>query len=62
MPQLTLDDNWRNSFMRHLDRASMPQLMLVPTSAQASLCQRACYADAREKTLLTDTNRTGSSA
>lgn len=27
MPQLTLDDNERNAFMRHLDRVSMPQLV-----------------------------------
>ena len=62
MPQLALDDVYRHSFPGELDSVRMPELVLVPTSAQAPLCRPARYADAREKTLFTDTNRTGSSA
>ncbi len=37
MPELTLDDDQRHTLMCHLDRVRVPELMLVPTSAQASL-------------------------
>jgi hypothetical protein len=35
--ELALDDDERDAFVRHLDRMSVPELMLVPTSAQAPL-------------------------
>ena len=45
MSELPLDHNQRNALVRHLDRVRVPQLMLVPTSAQASLCRPGRYAD-----------------
>jgi hypothetical protein len=41
VPKLTLDHDQRNSLVRHLDRMSMPQLVLMPTSAQAPLSRPA---------------------
>jgi hypothetical protein len=35
MPELPLDDDQRHALARHLDRVGVPELMLVPTSAQA---------------------------
>ena len=34
MSELPLDDDQRDPVARHLDRVCMPELMLVPTSAQ----------------------------
>jgi hypothetical protein len=53
VPELSLDDRQRDPFVGHLDRVSMPQLMLVPTSAQPPLSRPARYADLGEKSLLT---------
>jgi hypothetical protein len=46
MPELALDDQQRHALARHLDGMSMPQLMVAPTSAQASLGRPGCYVDA----------------
>ena len=45
VPELALDDVHRHPLARELNSMSMPQLMLVPTSAQPSLCRHARYAD-----------------
>jgi hypothetical protein len=37
MPELALYDQERDPLAGHLDRVGMAELMLVPTSAQASL-------------------------
>ena len=37
--ELALDDVERHTLSRRLDRVGVPELMLVPTSAQASLCR-----------------------
>ena len=37
MPELALNDDQRDPLARHLDRVRVPQLVLVPTSAQAPL-------------------------
>ena len=50
--ELALDDDERDAFVRHLDRMSVPELVLVPTSAQAPLCRPDGYAEAGEKSLL----------
>jgi hypothetical protein len=47
--ELTLDHDQRDAFVRHLDRVRVPELMLVPTSAQAPLRRRERYAEAGEK-------------
>ena len=49
MPELALDDVHRHPLAGELDRVRLPQLVLVPTSAQASLSRLARYADVREK-------------
>jgi hypothetical protein len=41
MPQLPLDHDQRDAFVRHLDSVSVPELMLVPISAQAPLSRPA---------------------
>ena len=38
--------------MGHLDRMSVPELMVVPTSAQASICRPLGYADASKSRLV----------
>jgi hypothetical protein len=43
--QLALDHEQRDPLARHLHRVSMAQLVLVPTSAQASICRPLGYAD-----------------
>jgi hypothetical protein len=45
VPELPLDDDEWDAFVGHLDRVRVPQLMLVPTSAQSSLCRPSGYAD-----------------
>ena len=45
MSELPLDHDKRDTFVRHLDRVRVPQLTVVPTSAQASLCRPAGYAN-----------------
>jgi hypothetical protein len=45
LPELALDDYERYAFVRHLDRMRVAELMLVPTSAQASICRPLGYAD-----------------
>jgi hypothetical protein len=52
MPELALDDHHRDPLMRHLHSVGMPQLVLVPTSAQAPLSRPARYAALGEKSLL----------
>ncbi len=49
MPELALDDDHRNAFVGHLDRVRRAQLMVVPTSAQTSLCRPNGYAELGEK-------------
>jgi hypothetical protein len=41
MPELSLDHDQRDSLAGHLDRVRMPELVLVPTSAQAPLSRPA---------------------
>jgi len=52
VPQLPLDDHHRHAFVREFDRVRMAQLMIVPTSAQASLRRHDRYAEAGENSLL----------
>ena len=52
MPELPLDDDERDAFARHLDCVRVPELVLVPTSAQASLCRPLGYADESENRLV----------
>jgi hypothetical protein len=49
MPELALDNRDRDPFARHLDRVGMPELMLVPTSAQPPLGRLDRYAEPGEK-------------
>jgi hypothetical protein len=49
MPELPLDNRQRDAFVRHLNSMRMPQLMLVPTSAQAPLSRPGRYAEVSEK-------------
>ena len=49
MPELPLDDRQRDPLVGHLDGVRMPQLVLVPTSAQTSLSRPGGYAEACEK-------------
>jgi hypothetical protein len=49
MPELPLDDRRRDPLVRHLDRMCVAELMLVPTSAQASICRPLGYADHASK-------------
>jgi hypothetical protein len=49
MPELALDDDQRHALIRHLNRVRVAELMLAPTSAQASLGRPAGYADVNEK-------------
>jgi hypothetical protein len=37
LAELTLDHHERQTFVRHLDRVGVPQLVVVPTSAQPPL-------------------------
>jgi hypothetical protein len=37
MSELPLDDRQRDPFVRHLDRVGVPELVLVPTSAQTPI-------------------------
>jgi len=43
--ELSLDHDERDALVRHLDRVGVPQLVLVPTSAQAPLCRPLDYAE-----------------
>jgi len=52
VPELPLDDDERDTFVRHLDRVGVSQLVIVPTSAQASLCRPLGYADEYESRLV----------
>ena len=52
MPELPLDHRQRHPLPRELDRVSMAELVLVPTSAQASICRPLGYADASESRLV----------
>ena len=52
MPELPLDHRQRHPLPGDLDRVSMTKLMIVPTSAQASLSRPARYADVCTKFLL----------
>jgi len=45
MPELPLDDGQQDPFVCHLDCMSVPQLVLVPTSAQPPICRPLGYAD-----------------
>ena len=45
MPELALYDKQRDPLTGHLDGVSVPELMLVPTSAQTPLCRPLGYAD-----------------
>jgi len=49
MPELALYHEQRDTLAGHLDGVSVTQLVVVPTSAQASLCRPARYADLGEK-------------
>ena len=49
MTELALDHQQRDALTGHLDRVRVAQLMLVPTSAQASLGRPGRYADLGEK-------------
>jgi hypothetical protein len=51
MPELALDHRQRHPLPGELDRVSMTELMLVPTSAQAPLSRPARYADVDEQVL-----------
>jgi hypothetical protein len=51
VPELALDDVDRDAFARELDGMRVPELMVVPTSAQASLSRHDRYAEACEKVL-----------
>ena len=51
MPELALDHRQRHPLPGELDRVSMTELMLVPTSAQTSLSRPARYADVDEQIL-----------
>ena len=53
MAELALDDWQRDPLAGHLDRMGVPELMVVPTSAQPPLRRRERYAEAFEKWLLT---------
>ena len=55
--ELALDDQERDALTGHLDSVSMPQLMVVPTSAQPSLSRLARYADLGDKYLLRGIDR-----
>lgn len=39
MPELALDDEQWDTLAGHFDRVRMPQLVVVPTSAQTSICR-----------------------
>ena len=58
MSELPLDHDQRHTFVRHLDRMGVSQLMLVPTSAQASikptcsLCRRVQEVPAQKQSAL----------
>jgi hypothetical protein len=52
VPELALDQRQCDPFVQQLNGVRVPQLVLVPTSAQASLSRHAEYADLREKSLL----------
>jgi hypothetical protein len=45
MPELSLDNDQRHALVGHLDRVRMPELVLVPTSAQTPLRRPLGYAD-----------------
>jgi hypothetical protein len=49
MPELALDDDQRHALVRHLDRVRVTELMLVRTSAQASLGRPGRYAELGEE-------------
>ena len=51
MLELPLDNHQRDALVGELDSVSMPQLVLVPTSAQAPLSRHARYADVNEQVL-----------
>jgi hypothetical protein len=54
--ELALDDADRNPLTRELDGVGVAQLMVVPTSAQPSICRHSRYANVREKVLLIAAN------
>jgi hypothetical protein len=60
--ELALNDDKRDSFVRHFNRVSVPELVVVPTSAQAPLSRPARYADVRRKLLLRGDQRKNRSA
>jgi len=45
VPELSLDHDQRDPLPGHLDRVRVPQLVLVPTSAQTPLSRPLSYAD-----------------
>jgi hypothetical protein len=49
VPELALDDVDWDPLTGEFDRVRVPQLVLVPTSAQASLCRSGGYADLVDK-------------
>ena len=49
MSQLALDHDQWDAFVGHLDRVCVAELVLVPTSAQASLGRHDRYAEPVEK-------------
>ena len=51
MPELALDDRQRPPLTGELDGVRMAELVIVPTSAQASLSRPARYADVDEQVL-----------
>ena len=48
MPELPLDDHQRDALVGELDSVGMSELVVLPTSAQASLCRPLGYAAACE--------------
>jgi hypothetical protein len=52
VPKLALDQWQRDPLVKQLHRVGMPELMVVPTSAQAPLSRPARYADLGENSLL----------
>jgi hypothetical protein len=51
VPELSLDHDQREPLAGHLDGVRVPQLVLVPTSAQASICRPLVYAHTSDSRL-----------
>jgi hypothetical protein len=51
VPELALDDVERDTFSGEFDGVCVPELVFVPTSAQASLSRHDCYAELCEEVL-----------